>query len=85
MSGIDQQLKVTCKTSYSAAGSQTTLSTVGREMMYAVAHGVHHYALIGMMGALMGLKMPAGFGVAPSTVKFQSELARTVASATSSR
>ena len=85
MSGIDQQLKVTCKTSYAAAGSQTALSTVGREMMYAVAHGVHHYALIGIMGALMGLKMPAGFGVAPSTVKFQSELARIVASATSSR
>jgi hypothetical protein len=43
--------------------------------MYVVAHAVHHYALIGIMGGLMGMKMPAGFGVAPSTVKHQADLA----------
>jgi hypothetical protein len=39
--------------------------------MYSVAHAVHHYALIGVMGGLMGFTMPAGFGVAPSTLKHQ--------------
>src|SRR5438093_1010635 len=39
-------LNVTCKTSYATSGSQASPSTVGREIMYSVAHAVHHYALI---------------------------------------
>lgn len=66
-------LPVTCKTSYSTSGSQVSPSSVGREIMYSVAHAVHHYALIGVMGGIMGLPMPAGFGVAPSTLKHQQE------------
>ena len=62
-------LAVTSKTSYATNGSQVSPSTVGREIMYSVAHAVHHYALIGVMGGIMGLKMPPGFGVAPSTLK----------------
>jgi hypothetical protein len=72
-----RKVSVTCKTSYSTVGSQASPSTVGREIMYVVAHAVHHYALIGIMGGMMGLKIPAGFGVAPSTVKYQREAART--------
>jgi DinB family protein len=72
---LGRNLNVTCKTSYVASGSQVSQSTVGREIMYVVAHAVHHYALIGIMGGLMGMKMPAGFGVAPSTVKHQVDLA----------
>jgi hypothetical protein len=71
---LEHQLNVTCKTSYAINGSQVSPSTVGREIMYVVAHAVHHFALIGMMGGLMGLKMPAGFGVAPSTMKHRAEL-----------
>jgi hypothetical protein len=73
---LEREIEVTCKTSYAASGSQTSGSTVGREIMYVVAHAVHHYALIGIMGGLMGLKLPAGFGVAPSTTKYQAELSR---------
>jgi uncharacterized damage-inducible protein DinB len=73
---LSRKLEVTCKTSYSASGSQSSTSTVGREIMYAVAHGVHHYALIGVMGGIMGLTMPAGFGVAPSTLKHQAQTAK---------
>jgi uncharacterized damage-inducible protein DinB len=73
---LEQQLEVTCKTSYAAIGAQTSGSTVGREIMYAVAHAVHHYAHIGIMGGLMGLKMPAGFGIAPSTTKYQADLSK---------
>jgi hypothetical protein len=72
---LDRELQVTCKTSYAARASQMSLSTVGREIMYVVAHAVHHYALIGIMGGLMGLSLPPGFGVAPSTLKHQAELA----------
>jgi hypothetical protein len=76
---LSRPLAVTCKTSYSANNSQISPSTVGREIMYSVAHSVHHYALIGIMGRIMGLKMPSGFGVAPSTLKHQAETAKAAA------
>jgi hypothetical protein len=69
-------LAVTCKTSYASSGSQQSPSTVGREIMYSVAHAVHHYALIGIMAGLMGIPLPAGFGVAPSTIKHHQQTAR---------
>jgi len=70
---LARHLNVTCKTSYSTSGSQVSPSTVGREVMYAVAHAVHHYALIGVMAGIMDVKLPAGFGVAPSTLKHQAQ------------
>jgi uncharacterized damage-inducible protein DinB len=73
---LSRKLHVTCKTSYATNDSQTAGSTVAREVMYVVAHAVHHYALIGIMGGMLGLKMPDGFGVAPSTVKFRSGLSK---------
>ena len=72
---LSRHLNVTCKTSYSTSDSQVSPSTVGREIMYAVAHAVHHYALIGVMAGIMDMKLPAGFGVAPSTLKHQAETA----------
>ena len=45
-----------------------TGSTFGRELVYAIAHAIHHYALISIMAGLMGAKLPKHFGVAPSTV-----------------
>ena len=76
LSVLSRQFNVTCKTNYATTGSQTSASSVGREVMYAVAHAVHHYALIGVMGGIMGLAIPAGFGVAPSTLKHQQETAQ---------
>ena len=73
---LGRAIGVTCKTSYATNGSQTAESSVGREIMYCVAHAVHHYALIGIMSAMMDLKLPAGFGVAPSTLKHQEQTAR---------
>jgi len=76
---VSRTLNVTCKTSYATNGSQVSPSTVGREIMYTVAHAVHHYALIGVMCGIMGLKLPTGFGVAPSTLKHQTDAARAAA------
>jgi uncharacterized damage-inducible protein DinB len=70
---LARPLNVTCKTSYATSGSQASPSTVGREVMYAVAHAVHHYALIGVMAGIMKVKLPMGFGIAPSTLKHQLE------------
>jgi len=76
---VQRSLEVTCKTSYATSGSQASPSTGGREIMYSVAHAVHHYALIGVMGGIMGLQMPSGFGVAPSTLKHQAEAVKAAA------
>lgn len=76
---LNRPLAVTCKTSYSTSGSQTSPSTVGREVMYSVAHAVHHFALIGVMAGILGLKLPPGFGVAPSTLKHQTDTASVAA------
>jgi uncharacterized damage-inducible protein DinB len=73
---LGRALEVTCKVSYAAGDSQKSISSVSREIMYVVAHAVHHYALIGIMGVLMDLKLPAGFGVAPSTLKHQQATAK---------
>ena len=76
---LSRSLAVTCKTSYSTTGSQVSPSSIGREIMYSVAHAVHHYALIGVMGGIMGLRLPPGFGVAPSTLKHQAQTAQATA------
>ncbi len=76
---LARPLGVTCKTSYATSGSQESPSTVGREIMYSVAHAVHHYALIGIMCGVMGVGLPSGFGVAPSTLKHQAETSKTAA------
>ncbi len=39
-----------------------------RELIYAVAHTVHHFALIRVMCNLRGILLPTGFGYAPSTL-----------------
>jgi hypothetical protein len=47
------------------------LSTVGREMMYAYDHAVHHLAMIkmGLKAAAPSVEVDRNVGVAPSTIK----------------
>lgn len=68
---LGRLVSVICKTSYASGGSQKAMASVGRELMYAVAHAVHHYALIGIIAKLQGVALPVGFGVAPSTIQHQ--------------
>ena len=70
-SAIHLPINVRGKVSYDAEGSPAIPSTVGREVMYSVAHAIHHYALLGIMCGLMGIRLPPGFGVAPSTLEYQ--------------
>lgn len=50
-------------------------STVGRELMFAYDHAIHHLALIkiGMREALPGVAIDEKLGVAPSTLKHRDE------------
>jgi hypothetical protein len=71
LGALDAPVKARCEVSYAQGDSPVTGSTFGREMVYAIAHAIHHYALISILAGLMDAKLPAHFGVAPSTVAHQ--------------
>lgn len=66
---LERTVRVRAKSSYAAADSPVASSTVGREVMFCVAHAIHHYAIIGVMAGMLEVTLPAGFGVAPSTLQ----------------
>lgn len=66
---LDATISVRCKVAYTGSDSPLVPSTVARELMYAIVHAVHHYALIGVMCRLLELPLTPGFGIAPSTVQ----------------
>jgi uncharacterized damage-inducible protein DinB len=79
---LNRIIQVRTKVSYSDDASPAMPSTIGRELMYAVAHAIHHYALMGVMCGMLGVPVPAGFGVAPSTLKHQADEAQRSAALT---
>jgi uncharacterized damage-inducible protein DinB len=75
---LSRPIYVRTKVSYNDETASAMPSTIGRELMYAIAHAIHHYALMGVMCGLMGVPLPPGFGVAPSTLKHKAEEAELV-------
>lgn len=65
------EVKARCEVSYAHGNSPVTRSTLARELVYCIAHAIHHYALISVMARLTDVKLPEHFGVAPSTVAHQ--------------
>ena len=64
-------IRVRSKVSYAIDEPPSAISTVGREMMFCIVHAIHHYALIRVMCGMLGVFLPEGFGVAPSTIKYR--------------
>jgi uncharacterized damage-inducible protein DinB len=73
LGALDAPVRARCEVSYAHGDSPVTGSTLGREMVYAIAHAIHHYALISVMARLMDAELPEHFGVAPSTVAHQAK------------
>jgi uncharacterized damage-inducible protein DinB len=69
------EVKARCEVSYTHGNSPVTQSTLARELVYCIAHAIHHYALISVMTRLMEVELPENFGVAPSTVAHAKTLA----------
>ena len=65
---LDQPVHVRCEVSYGPGESPVTVSSRGRELVYAIAHGIHHYAMISVIARLQKIGLPDNFGLAPSTV-----------------
>jgi hypothetical protein len=68
---LDRAIEARCQTSYNDAATTSASSTFGREVMYAVSHAMHHYALIALICRLRKIPVPKNFGIAPSTLQFQ--------------
>ena len=60
----------------------TTVSSVGRELVFLAGHAVHHFALLQIYCAQHGISMGARFGKAPATIAHEMRNARTDASFT---
>src|ERR1051326_2351429 len=56
-SALDWTVRARCEVSYAHGESPVTGSTVGREMVYAIAHAIHHFALISVMARLMDAEL----------------------------
>ena len=50
-------------------------SSLGRELQFLVSHTVHHFAIIDLHCSILGVEVPEGFGVAPSTLRHREQLA----------
>jgi hypothetical protein len=73
---LDCPISVRSKINYDVDAAPLIGSTVGRELLYAVAHAIHHYALIAVICGMLDVPVPAGFGVAPSTLQYHAEQAK---------
>lgn len=58
-----------------------SLSSLERELQFLVSHTVHHFALIGYILKLRGMKLDEDFGVAPSTLRYRQRLAAVTSAA----
>ena len=54
---------------YGETDAQAVKSNFAREVMFCVGHAIHHFAILRLLCAGAGVKLPYEFGVAPSTLK----------------
>ncbi len=68
-----------CQLRYGLDPGVKTDSTLARELVYSLAHAIHHFALIAVIARLHGLALPADFGLAPSTKAHRDKAASALA------
>ena len=67
---LDRRLKIRMDDGGDTSWSETS---VRRELQFLLSHSIHHYALMVSIATRFGIsKFPQDFGVAPSTLHFQS-------------
>ena len=71
--GLERTLRIVAEGDTS--DGDLTASTIGRELSFLLSHTIHHCALIAVLLRLGGLDTPAGFGLAPSTMRHRDALA----------
>jgi hypothetical protein len=72
---LSARYKVLYSVGYSDDEAQQIDTTLAREVAFCVSHAIHHFAIIKLVCAHFDLRLPAVFGVAPSTLKYRAALA----------
>ncbi len=81
ISSLDESRQLIVVSEYSTSSNENRMlvnSSVGRELMYAYDHAIHHLAIIrmGLQTNCPQVSIPSDLGVAPSTVKYREGIAR---------
>jgi hypothetical protein len=66
---LQRDCSVTYSVGYGETEAEAVRSNLAREVIFCVGHAIHHYAILRILCAGVGLKLPHEFGVAPSTLK----------------
>lgn len=66
---IQRECVVTYSVGYGETDAEAVPSNLAREVMFCVGHAIHHYAVLRLLCAGVGVKLPYEFGIAPSTLK----------------
>jgi hypothetical protein len=66
---LRQECAVTYSVAYGEKEDEAVRSNLAREVMFCVGHAIHHYAILKLLCAGVGVKLPYEFGIAPSTLQ----------------
>ncbi|MFK5922985.1 MAG: hypothetical protein QM496_12470 [Verrucomicrobiota bacterium] len=67
----DKTLSIRCEIQSDDDDLQWLQSSCGRELQFLLSHSIHHHAIIAMLPVCQSLNLPTGFGIAPSTQRYQ--------------
>jgi len=66
---LQRECAVTYSVGYDETEAEAIKSNLAREVMFCVGHAIHHYAILRLLCAGVGVTLPYEFGIAPSTLK----------------
>src|SRR6266700_7533174 len=66
---LQRECAVTYSVGYGETEAEAVRSNLAREVMFCVGHAIHHYAILRLLCAGVGMRLPSEFGVAPSTLE----------------
>jgi len=66
---IPRECAVVYSVGYGDRDAEAVKSNFAREIMFCVGHAIHHFAILRLLCAGVGVRLPYEFGVAPSTLK----------------
>lgn len=72
---LQQRCTTISSVAYHSDAPSSIPSNLGRELAYCIGHAIHHYAIIRLLCSQLDAQVPAEFGFAPSTLKYQSKMA----------
>ncbi len=70
----DKLILIREETYQNTESRQWLSSSYGRELQFLLSHSIHHHAIIAMLPSIICLDLPSGFGIAPSTQRYQESI-----------